>query len=82
MTRATYRFRAHAIAPDLGPEAEPITTAMKCKTCGETSEKAEETEIMNPATAQMASTVGDDVMTVHRLTDGKPACGAIGKVDE
>lgn len=42
----------------------------------------EETEFMNPASAQMAGTVGDDVMTVHRLTDGKPACGAVGKVDE
>ncbi|MBL1098124.1 hypothetical protein [Streptomyces coffeae] len=27
-------------------------------------------------------TVGDDVMTVHKVRDGKPLCGASGEVDE
>lgn len=27
-------------------------------------------------------TVGDDVMTVHKVWDGKPVCGESGKVDE
>lgn len=27
-------------------------------------------------------TVGDDVMTVHKVRDGRPVCGAVGKVDE
>lgn len=27
-------------------------------------------------------TAGDDVMTVHRVRDGKPLCGASGEVDE
>ncbi len=44
MSRATYRFRDYKITPDLCPGAEPITSAMRCKTCGETSEKAEEFE--------------------------------------
>ncbi|NSC23084.1 hypothetical protein FM076_18745 [Streptomyces albus subsp. chlorinus] len=44
MTRATYRFREHAIRPDLRPEAEPILSAMQCKSCGDTSEKTEEFE--------------------------------------
>jgi hypothetical protein len=29
-----------------------------------------------------SGTAGDDVMTVHALTDGKPACGATGEVVE
>jgi hypothetical protein len=31
---------------------------------------------------RVTGTVGEDVMTVHALTDGKPACGATGKVTE
>lgn len=27
-------------------------------------------------------TAGDDVMTVHKVRDGKPLCGAKGAVDE
>lgn len=27
-------------------------------------------------------TVGDDVMTVHKVRDGKPVCGTVGNVDE
>ncbi|MBO8186822.1 hypothetical protein [Streptomyces spirodelae] len=27
-------------------------------------------------------TVGDDVMTVHKVRDGTPLCGAVGEVDE
>lgn len=26
-------------------------------------------------------TVGEDVMTVHRLRDGEPICGAVGEAD-
>lgn len=42
MSCATYRFRDDKITPDRRPEAEPVTSAMRCKTCGGTSEKAEE----------------------------------------
>ncbi|MGY0056636.1 DUF7848 domain-containing protein [Streptomyces sp. LZ34] len=45
MTRAIYRFRDYTIRPDLRPEAEPITSAMQCKACDETSEKTEEFEV-------------------------------------
>ncbi|QBZ73425.1 hypothetical protein SEA_HEATHER_55 [Streptomyces phage Heather] len=31
---------------------------------------------------EVTGTVGDDLRTVHRLSDGKPACGAVGKVCE
>ncbi|MGC9538367.1 hypothetical protein [Streptomyces sp. UG1] len=41
MTRAVYRFREHTIRPDRRLEAEPITSAMECQACGETSGKAE-----------------------------------------
>ncbi|GFH34033.1 DUF7848 domain-containing protein [Streptomyces pacificus] len=44
MTRAVYRFRGFKIGPDLRPEAEPITSEMRCTTCGESSGKAEEFE--------------------------------------
>jgi hypothetical protein len=27
-------------------------------------------------------TVGEDVMTVHKVRNGVPVCGAVGKVDE
>ncbi|MDH6626259.1 hypothetical protein M2271_004076 [Streptomyces sp. LBL] len=33
-------------------------------------------------TAELTGTVGDDVLTVHRLSEGKPVCGASGKVTE
>ncbi len=42
MTRVVYRFREYTIGPDLRPEAEPITSAMRCRACGDTSEKSEE----------------------------------------
>ncbi|MFY1676576.1 MULTISPECIES: hypothetical protein [unclassified Streptomyces] len=44
MTRAVYRFREYTIGPDLRPEAEPTTSAMRCMTCGETSGRAEESD--------------------------------------
>lgn len=31
---------------------------------------------------RVTGTIGDDVMTVHALVDGKPACGATGRVDQ
>lgn len=31
---------------------------------------------------EVTGTVGDDLRTVHRLSDGKPVCGATGKVDQ
>ncbi|MGY0063187.1 DUF7848 domain-containing protein [Streptomyces sp. LZ34] len=33
MTRATYRFREFTIRLDLRPEAEPITSTMRCAKC-------------------------------------------------
>lgn len=30
----------------------------------------------------IAGTAGDDVMTVHKVRDGRPVCGATGEVDE
>ncbi|WP_228452564.1 DUF7848 domain-containing protein [Streptomyces alkaliterrae] len=42
MTRATYRFREYRIQPDLRPGAEPIASAMQCKTCEEVSERTED----------------------------------------
>jgi hypothetical protein len=44
MTRATYRFRDCTIRPDLSPEAEPITSAMRCKTCNESGPTTEDFE--------------------------------------
>jgi len=31
---------------------------------------------------EVTGTVGDDLRTVHRLSDGKPVCGVTGKVDQ
>ena len=31
---------------------------------------------------QVGGTIGDDVMTVHALVDGKPKCGESGRVDQ
>ena len=33
-------------------------------------------------TGELTGTVGDDVLTVHRLSAGKPVCGATGEVTE
>ena len=33
-------------------------------------------------TGELTGTVGDDVLTVHRLSEGKPVCGETGKVTE
>ncbi|MBQ0828779.1 hypothetical protein [Streptomyces tagetis] len=33
-------------------------------------------------TGELTGTVGDDVLTVHRLSEAKPACGAAGEVAE
>lgn len=33
-------------------------------------------------TAELTGTVGDDVLTVHKLSEGSPVCGATGKVTE
>lgn len=43
MTRAVYRFREYRISPDLRPEADPITSAMECKTCNESGPAGEGT---------------------------------------
>ncbi|MCZ4117834.1 DUF7848 domain-containing protein [Streptomyces sp. H39-S7] len=42
MTRATYRFRAHALTADETAEADPTLYAMECKGCGQSSDGAEE----------------------------------------
>ncbi|WP_443726301.1 DUF7848 domain-containing protein [Streptomyces coffeae] len=39
-----YRFREYKIGPDLRPEAEPITSTMKCTTCDASGPTAEEFE--------------------------------------
>ncbi|MFY1676575.1 hypothetical protein [Streptomyces sp. WMMC905] len=44
--------------------------------------KTLEREILNPPAHRIGGTVGDDVMTVHKVRDGKPVCGAVGTVDE
>lgn len=41
-----------------------------------------EREILNPPSHRIGGTVGDNVMTVHRLREGRPVCGASGNVDE
>lgn len=41
-----------------------------------TTAEKQETQEWTPGT------VGDDVMTVHKVRDGKPLCGAVGRVDE
>lgn len=33
-------------------------------------------------TGELTGTVGDDVLTVHKLSEGKPACGQTGRVTE
>lgn len=33
-------------------------------------------------TDEFTGTVGDDVLTVHRLSQGKPVCSVTGKVTE
>ncbi len=33
-------------------------------------------------TGELTGTVRDDVLTVHRLSEGSPVCGATGKVTE
>lgn len=35
--KAAYRYVAWTIAPDQEPDAEPVTHAMQCATCGEKS---------------------------------------------
>ncbi|GFH34034.1 hypothetical protein SCWH03_02390 [Streptomyces pacificus] len=40
-----------------------------------------ERELLNPPAHRTGGTVGDDVMTVHKVRDGKPLCGAVGSVD-
>ncbi|QAX94050.1 hypothetical protein SEA_EURATIS_55 [Streptomyces phage Euratis] len=42
--------------------------------------KSEEAALLAP-TQEITGTVGEDVKTVHKLVDGKPKCGAAGKVD-
>jgi hypothetical protein len=38
-------------------------------------------ELLAP-TQEVTGTVGDDVLTVHRLSEGTPVCGATGKLTE
>jgi hypothetical protein len=41
MTRATYRFREYTIAPDVDPDAEPVSFAAQCAVCDATGPQAE-----------------------------------------
>ena len=38
-------------------------------------------DLLSP-TGELTGTVGDDVLTVHKLIEGKPVCGASGQVTE
>ncbi|MER7346389.1 hypothetical protein ABT390_13460 [Streptomyces aurantiacus] len=40
--RAVHRFREHTIAPNRGPDAEPITGALECMVCGAMSPVSED----------------------------------------
>lgn len=42
---------------------------------------ADDQDFLAPA-AELTGTVGDDVLTVHGLSAGKPVCGTIGEVTE
>ncbi|MBB1252713.1 hypothetical protein H3146_04930 [Streptomyces sp. OF3] len=42
--------------------------------------KTVEREILNPPAHLLGGTVGDDVLTVHTLRDGRPFCGTSGDV--
>lgn len=40
MTRASYRFRAYTVEPDLSPSAEPVTFTARCAECEATGPTA------------------------------------------
>lgn len=42
MTRAVLRFVPWTISPDMEPDAEPVTHAMRCAVCGQQSVAFEE----------------------------------------
>ncbi|MDI6518123.1 hypothetical protein QMA61_18180 [Streptomyces coelicoflavus] len=42
MTRAVIRHETWTLEPDREPDAEPVTYAMQCAVCGESSETAED----------------------------------------
>jgi hypothetical protein len=43
--------------------------------------KQEDAYLLAP-TQEVTGTVGDDVLTVHKLSEGKPVCGATGELTE